>query len=105
MRYFKAITIGLKEAGCLDESAANYNPRATIDTGVCYDASFEQCVYDHLFSTSLQDCNDDHIKRTLKIYALYDSYKQAVKEKNQVKIDTYIKQITDMCNAEYCESC
>jgi len=105
MAYFKAITIVLAEAGCVDESAANYNPKATIDTGVCYDASFEQCVQNHLFSVSLKECSDAHIKRTLKIYALFDSYKQSVKENNQVKIDIYTKQLTELCSSEYCESC
>ena len=105
MEYFRAITIKPQEAGCMDSSAANYNPNAKIDAGMCFEGSFEQCVEDHLFSVSLRECSDEHMKRALKIYALYDGYKQAIKEKNQLKIDTYTQQLADMCNAEYCETC
>ena len=103
--YFEAITIGLEEAGCTDPDAINYNPNATINTGVCFDAAFEECVYNNLFSVSLRDCSLEHTKRVLKIYAIYDGYKQAVREANQTKIDIYTEQLTNMCNAEYCESC
>jgi hypothetical protein len=102
---FDAITIGLKIEGCMDSTAANYNSNASIDSGICFDAAFEDCVKNLLFSVSLKDCHSDQTKRALKIYALHEGYKQAVREGNQVKINTYTQQLTDMCNAEYCESC
>jgi len=103
--YFEAITIGLGEAGCMDSSAANYNSRASINTGVCFSAAFEQCVYNSLFSVSLRECTAEHAKRILKLYAVHNAYKQSIIEGNQIKIDIYTQQLTDMCNAEYCESC
>tara|TARA_R110000787_G_scaffold197895_3_gene309121 strand:+ start:6732 stop:7052 length:321 start_codon:yes stop_codon:yes gene_type:complete len=102
---FHAITIGLKVAGCTDPTAANYNPKAEISDGNCFNSAFENCTEDLLMSASLLDCSSAEAKKALKVYALYDGYKQAVRESNQTKIDIYSKQLADMCNAEYCETC
>tara|TARA_R110000744_G_scaffold291055_1_gene401707 strand:- start:22 stop:342 length:321 start_codon:yes stop_codon:yes gene_type:complete len=102
---FDAITIGLKVVGCTDSTAANYNPKAEINDGKCFDASFESCVENSLLSISLIDCSSEEAKRSLKIYTIYDGYKQAVRESNQTKIDMYSEQLADMCNAEYCKTC
>lgn len=102
---FDSITIELAEAGCMDSTAANYNPNATISDGMCYSAAFESCVQALLFSVTLRDCHSDKAKRALKVYALYDAYKQAIRESNQTKVDIYTQQLANMCNAEYCESC
>ena len=105
MHTFDTITVRPVIYGCTDTTAANYNSRAAIDDGTCFDAGVEQCVKNSLFSLSLTDCDTKEAERALKIYALYDGYKQAVIEGNQTKIDMYIQKLTDMCNAEYCESC
>ena len=102
---FDTITIGLKVAGCTDPTAANYNPKAEINDGKCFNASFENCVETLLMSISLMDCSSEEAKRALKVYAIYDGYKQAVRESNQTKIDMYSEQLANMCNAEYCETC
>tara|TARA_E500000305_G_scaffold103363_1_gene98804 strand:+ start:11139 stop:20198 length:9060 start_codon:yes stop_codon:yes gene_type:complete len=102
---FDTITINPRIYGCTDSTAANYNIDATVDDGTCFDGAFEQCVKDALLSVSLMDCETKEAERALKLYALYDGYKQAVMENNQTKIDRYIEQLTNLCNAEHCESC
>ena len=105
INYFEAITIGLSKAGCTDPDASNYDSKAQINTGLCFSAAFEECLYNNLFSVSLRDCHADQTKRVLKMYVIYDGYRQAIREGNQTKIDIYTEQLTNMCNAEYCESC
>jgi len=102
---FDSVTVELAEAGCTDPSSANYNPNATINDGMCFNKGFENCVADMLLSISLRDCSTAEAKRALKVYAIYEGYKQAVRESNQTKINIYSQQLADMCNAEYCESC
>ncbi len=102
---FDAITILLEKSGCTDPSSQNYDPDAGISNGICFDPAFEACVKNLLFAVSLRDCHADESKRALKVYALHEGYKQAVREANQTKINIYTQQLTDMCNAEYCESC
>ena len=102
---FDAITISPGEEGCVDPAASNYNPDATINSKICFNSEFEKCIQKMLFSVRLRDCNTTKSKQALKAYAIYEGYKQAVRESNQTKIDIYSQQLADMCNAEYCKSC
>jgi len=104
-RTFDTVTVELAEPGCMDRNSANYNPKAQISDGICFNKVFADCVEDMLFSVNLRDCSSAEAKRALKVYAIYEGYKQAVREDNQTKIDIYSQQLADMCNAEYCTTC
>ena len=102
---FDSVTVELVEAGCTDPTSANYNPKASISNGMCFNKAFENCVENMLFSINLRSCSSAEAKRALKVYAIYEGYKQAIREANQTKIDIYSQQLADICNAKHCENC
>jgi len=102
---FDAVTIELRKAGCTDPKAANYDVNALISSEVCYNSAFESCVENILFNVSLRDCSTSGADDALKLFAVHEGYKQAIRENNKVKIDIYSQQILDMCNAKHCATC
>ena len=105
IRAVDTISVEVRPFGCKDPNAYNFNPKSALDDGSCIPTTFVECVESKLFSVSLRDCSSKDAKRALKLYTIFQSYVQSVLEGNQKKIDTYSKQIADMCNAEYCETC
>jgi len=103
--HLEAFTLKLAVPGCTDGSAGNYNPEAEVDDGTCIELELFQCIENSLLSIDLAECHHDTAKRNLRIYTVYKMYQAALKEKNQVKIDMYKKELKEMCDAQYCESC
>lgn len=103
--HLEAFTLKLGKAGCTDSTAGNYNSDATFDDGSCIELELFTCIENSLLSIDLAECHHDKAKRNLRIYTVYNMYQAAFKEKNQVKIDMYKKELKEMCDAQYCESC
>ena len=105
IKSFESFTVEPKIYGCIDETASNYNADATVNDRLCFEGKWQECVENALLSVSLQDCHSTNAKRALKMYTLWHSYRAAVLEQNDKKINIYTEQLTNLCSAEYCESC
>ena len=103
--HLESFTLKLKSSGCTDSTAGNYDAKASIDDGSCIDMELFQCAENSLLSIDLADCHHIKSKRALKIHTIYNMYQVALVEKNQVKIDMYKKELKELCDAQYCETC
>jgi len=100
--YFEPFKIELVTPGCTDTTAANYDSNAVIDDGSCLDGVLYDCVKSALFDIDILQCDTRENTRSLQIYTIYQSYKEAVKENNEVKIEMYGDKLTELCNCETC---
>jgi hypothetical protein len=100
--YFEPFKIELVVPGCTDTTAANYDSNAVIDDGSCLDGVLYDCVKSALFDIDTLKCDTRENKRSLQIYTIYQSYKEAVKENNEVKIEMYGDKLTELCNCKTC---
>ena len=85
--YFESFSIKLVHKGCTDSSAYNYDSAATERM---------------LFSLSLDTCDSEESVKALKTKTFFDAYKEALKEKNSVKIEIYKEKLADLCNCKTC---
>lgn len=102
---FEALTIAVKKYGCTDAGSINYNPDAEIDNGTCIDSAFTKCIENAVITSSLKNCELDQVQKNLEIYTYYQSLEEAIKQKNNYKINMYKDKLAELCNAEYCETC
>tara|TARA_R100000152_G_C6742645_1_gene166401 strand:+ start:838 stop:1158 length:321 start_codon:yes stop_codon:yes gene_type:complete len=102
---FETITVRSVYAGCTDKEAPNYDPKAGFDDGSCIDKAFGECVNNSIQSLSLQDCSSEETTKYLKIFSVYQSLLEAIKEKSSYKVDMYNKKLAELCNAKYCKNC
>ena len=102
---FESITVKAVTQGCTNPEAPNYDPNASVENGSCIDKAFGECVNNSIQSLSLQDCTHEESNRYLKIFAVYQSLLEAIKEKNSYKVDMYNKKLAELCNAEHCKNC
>ena len=100
--YFEPFKIELVTPGCTDTTAANYDSNAVIDDGSCLDGVLYDCVKSALFDIDILQCDTRENTRSLQIYTIYQSYKEAVKENNEVKIEMYGDKLTELCNCKTC---
>jgi len=100
--YFEPFTLELSVPGCTDVDAANYDSLAIIDDGSCIETSIYNCVKEALFEIDTLECDSRESNRNLQIYAVYQSYKESLKEKNNIKIEMYRNKLVDLCNCETC---
>tara|TARA_R100001129_G_scaffold104866_1_gene71664 strand:- start:606 stop:9230 length:8625 start_codon:yes stop_codon:yes gene_type:complete len=100
--YFEPFTLKLEVPGCTDSTAANYDSNAVIDDGTCVEASLYDCVKSSLFEIDNLECDSRTSARNLQIYTVYQSYQEALKEKNDIKIKMYRDKLVDLCNCETC---
>ena len=100
--YFEPFKIELAVPGCTDTTAANYDSNAGIDDGSCLDGALYDCVKSALFDIDILKCDTRENKRSLQIYTIYQSYKEAVKENNEIKIEMYGDKLKELCNCETC---
>ena len=100
--YFEPFKIHLATPGCTDATAANYDSNADLDDGSCLSAALYDCVKSALFDIDILQCDTRENTKSLQMYTIYQSYKEAVKEKNEVKIEMYGDKLTELCNCETC---
>jgi len=100
--YFEPFKIDLVVPGCTDSTAANYDSNAVIDDGSCLDGVLYDCVKSALFDVDILQCDTRENTKSLQIYTIYQSYKEAVKENNKVKIEMYGDKLTELCNCKTC---
>tara|TARA_R110002012_G_scaffold100312_2_gene238950 strand:+ start:10278 stop:18980 length:8703 start_codon:yes stop_codon:yes gene_type:complete len=100
--YFEPFTIELGTPGCTNKDSYNYNSEALIDDGSCISAAIYDCVKNALFSIDTLACDSREAKKHLKLYTVYKSYKEALSEKNTVKIKMYEEKLVELCNCETC---
>ena len=103
--HLEAFTLKLKIPGCTDSTAGNYNPDAGVDDGSCIDMDIMLCIENALLTIDLAECHYEQANRGLRIHTVYKMYVASIAEKNQIKIDMYKKELKEMCDAQYCESC
>lgn len=100
--HFEPITISLVEPGCTNSEAGNYNPSAKLDDGSCVEASLYNCVKDALFNIDLLNKDVSEETKTLMMYTIYESYKESLKENNEVKKEMYRNKLIDLCDCKTC---
>jgi len=100
--HFEPITISLVEPGCTNLEAGNYNPSAKLDDGSCVEASLYNCVKDALFNIDLLNKDVSEETKTLMMYTIYESYKESLKENNEVKKEMYRNKLIDLCDCKTC---
>tara|TARA_R100000951_G_scaffold54910_1_gene46127 strand:+ start:5790 stop:6110 length:321 start_codon:yes stop_codon:yes gene_type:complete len=102
---FNSITVRSVYAGCTDKEAPNYDIKASYDDGSCIEKSFGECVNNAIAGLSLQDCNAEESAKYLKVFSVYQSLVEAVKEKNSYKVKMYNEKLAELCTVEHCKSC
>jgi len=100
--YFEPFTFQLEEYGCTDKDSPNYNANAVVDDGSCISKGVYACVKEALFSIDSLQCDSSESNKALQVYAVYQSYKEALKGKNKVKIEMYGDKLSDLCNCKTC---
>lgn len=100
--HFEPITISLVEPGCTNSEAGNYNPSAKLDDGSCIEAALYNCVKDALFNIDLLNKDVSEETKTLMMYTIYESYKESLKENNEVKKEMYRNKLIDLCDCKTC---
>lgn len=100
--YFEPFTLELGVPGCTNSAAANYDADAVIEDGSCISTDIYDCVKSALFSIDSSQCDSRESSKARQTYAVYQSYKESLKEKNSVKIEMYKEKLADLCNCKTC---
>jgi putative ubiquitin-RnfH superfamily antitoxin RatB of RatAB toxin-antitoxin module len=99
---FEVLKVVLKKYGCSNPNSINYMEGVEVDDGSCIDEAFTPCIQDAVLNSTLLGCETEATDKGVDIYSTYKSLKEALKEKNSVKIEMYKEKLADLCNCKTC---